>query len=55
MNTGANFLGVLNAGLVPLTAQALGWEVSMAMGGGFAFVGAGLMLLVRADRRYDDD
>lgn len=54
MNTGANVMGVINAMLVPFTAQALGWEFAMAMGGIFAFVGAGLMLMVRADRRFDE-
>ena len=54
MNTGANVMGVINAMLVPFTAQALGWEFAMAMGGIFAFVGAALMLMVRADRRFDE-
>ena len=53
MNTGANIMGVINAMLVPLTAQSLGWTFAMAMGGGFALVGAVLMLFVRADRRFD--
>jgi ACS family glucarate transporter-like MFS transporter len=53
MNTGANVMGVINAVLVPATAQALGWTFAMAMGGGFALLGAVLMLLVRADRRFD--
>jgi ACS family glucarate transporter-like MFS transporter len=53
MNTGANVMGVINAMLVPLTAQALGWTFAMAMGGGFALLGALLMLFVRADRRFD--
>ncbi len=53
MNTGANIMGVINAMLVPATAQALGWTFAMAMGGGFALLGAALMLLVRADRRFD--
>ena len=54
MNTGANVMGVINAMLVPFTALVLGWEFAMAMGGIFAFVGAGLMLMVRADRRFDE-
>jgi ACS family glucarate transporter-like MFS transporter len=53
MNTGANVMGVINAILVPFVAQSLGWTVAMAMGGGFALLGAVLMLLVRPDRRFD--
>jgi ACS family glucarate transporter-like MFS transporter len=53
MNTGANVMGVINALLVPFTAQALGWTFAMAMGGGFALLGAVLIFFVRADRRFD--
>ncbi|MEE8495510.1 MAG: hypothetical protein V3S21_03455 [Xanthomonadales bacterium] len=41
-------MGIFNAILVPLLAHAFGWTV----GAIFAFIGAGLMLLVRADRPF---
>lgn len=50
MNTGANLMGIGNAMLIPLFAQALGWTFAMASGAGFALLGAALMLFVRADR-----
>lgn len=50
MNTGNNVMGVLNALLVPVLATAFGWDFAIGAGGVFAFLGAGLMLLVRADR-----
>ncbi|NOY16456.1 MAG: hypothetical protein GXP23_05920, partial [Gammaproteobacteria bacterium] len=42
-----------NALLVPTVAALLGWTFAMAMGGVFALVGAGLMLMVRTDRPFD--
>jgi sugar phosphate permease len=53
MQTGANAMGVVNALAVPVIAQTLGWTFAMAMGGVVAFVGAVAMLMVRADRPYD--
>ena len=50
MNTGANVIGIFNALLVPWFAQAFGWTVAIASGGVFAFIGAALLLFVRADR-----
>lgn len=50
LNTGANIMGVLNAILVPWFAHKFGWEVALASGAGFAFVGAVLMFFVKADR-----
>jgi len=52
INTGANLMGVVNAILVPALAALLGWTFAMAAGGFFAFLGAALMLLVRADRPF---
>jgi ACS family glucarate transporter-like MFS transporter len=54
MNTGANAMGVINALLVPWFALVLGWTFAISSGAIFALVGAGLMLLVRADRTADD-
>ena len=50
MNTGANFMGVLNALMVPFMAQALGWTWAIASGAFFALLGVVFMLLVRADK-----
>lgn len=50
MNTGANVMGVANAMLVPLFAQAFGWTFAIASGALFALAGVVFMLLVRADR-----
>jgi len=50
MNTGANLMGVLNALLVPWFAALFGWTFAISSGALFALAGAGLMLLVRADR-----
>jgi ACS family glucarate transporter-like MFS transporter len=54
LNTGGNAMGIVNALAVPIIAGALGWTFAMAMGGVVAFIGAGLMLFVRADRVYDE-
>ncbi|MEZ5461220.1 MFS transporter [Dokdonella sp.] len=53
MNTGANFMGFVNALLLAYVADALGWQVAIAIGAGFALVGVGLILLVRADCQVD--
>ncbi len=55
LNTGGNLMGIVNALAVPIIAELLGWTFAMAMGGVVALVGAGLMLLVRTDRPYDDN
>jgi ACS family glucarate transporter-like MFS transporter len=53
MNTGANAMGIINALLVPLLAQAFGWTFAIASGAAFALLGIVFMLLVRADRTID--
>lgn len=55
MNTGANAVGVLNALMIPWLADAVSWPIAIASGGFFSFVGAGLLLFVRADRRIELD
>jgi len=49
MNTGNNLSGVINALMVPILANRYGWDFAIGAGGIFAFLGAGLMLLVRAE------
>jgi ACS family glucarate transporter-like MFS transporter len=53
LNTGANVMGVVNALLVPLFANAFGWTFAIASGAIFALVGVVFMLLVRADHRIE--
>jgi len=53
MNTGANGMGFINALLLSVVANYFGWTIAIAIGGGFALLGAGLILLVRADRQMD--
>lgn len=53
MNTGANLVGVLNALVIPWLADAMSWPIAIASGGVVSFIGAGLLLLVRADRRIE--
>ncbi|MEM1412952.1 MAG: hypothetical protein AAGH19_11405, partial [Pseudomonadota bacterium] len=53
MNTGANAMGIANAMLIPLFAQALGWTFAISSGALFAVVAVGFMLFVRADRTVD--
>ncbi|MDA0680972.1 MAG: MFS transporter [Proteobacteria bacterium] len=55
MNTGNNVSGVINALMVPVLATSLGWDFAIGAGGIFAFLGAGLMMLVRADRPMSDN
>lgn len=54
MNTGGNAVGFINALLVPITAQLLGWPAAMATASLFAFVSAALWLFIRADERIPD-
>lgn len=53
MNTGANFMGFINALLLSVVADAFGWTIAIAIGSVFALIGAGLILFVRADRQMD--
>ena len=53
LNTGANAMGFVNALLVPFFAVTFGWTFAISSGAIFALIGAGLMLLVRADRPLD--
>src|SRR5690606_17956591 len=53
LNTGANLMGFVNALLLSMVADALGWTVAIAISATFAVIGAGLILLVRADRQVD--
>jgi ACS family glucarate transporter-like MFS transporter len=53
LNTGANLMGFVNALLLTLVADAYGWTAAMAIGAVFAVIGAGLILLVRADLQVD--
>ena len=53
LNTGANLMGFVNALLLAVVADAVGWTVAIAIGAAFAVVGAGLILLVRADCQVD--
>jgi len=50
MNTGGNVVGGIGALLVPIMAEAFGWVPALATGSVFAILGAGLWLLVRADK-----
>ncbi len=53
MNTGANLMGFINALLLSAVADVLGWQLAIAVGSGFALLGAGLILLVKADEQID--
>lgn len=53
LNTGANLMGFVNALLLAMVASTLGWTVAIAIGAVFALIGAGLILLVRADCQVD--
>ena len=55
MNTGNNVSGVINALMVPVLATSLGWDFAIGAGGIFAFLGAGLMMLVRTERPMSDN
>jgi len=53
MNTGGNGMGFVNAILLSTVAEYFGWTMAIAIGAGFALVGAGLVLFVRADETVD--
>ncbi len=53
LNTGGNIIGFVNAILLSMVAQYFGWTAAIAVGALFALVGAGLILLVRADQTVD--
>ena len=53
MNTGANGMGFVNAILLSMLAEYFSWAISIGIGAGFAVLGAGLILLVRADETVD--
>jgi ACS family glucarate transporter-like MFS transporter len=54
LNTGGNVVGGIGALLVPLTVEHAGWPAALATTSIFAFAGAGLWLLIRADRPLPD-
>jgi len=54
LNTGGNVVGGIGALLVPLTVEAAGWPVALATTAIFALIGAGLWLVIRADRPLPD-
>jgi ACS family glucarate transporter-like MFS transporter len=54
MNTGGNAVGVVNALLVPITAELLGWPAAMATAGVFALIAAALWIFIRADEQIPD-
>jgi hypothetical protein len=54
LNTGGNVVGGIGALLVPVTVASAGWPAALATTAVFAFVGAGLWLLIRADRPLPD-
>lgn len=54
MNTGGNAVGFVNALLVPLTAQTIGWTAAMITGTVFAFLSAILWLFIRTDEPVAD-
>ncbi len=53
LNTGGNAMGFVNAILLSWVAHNYGWNLAMGIGGGFALLGAGLILLVRFDEQID--
>lgn len=50
LNTGGNVVNGVAALMVPILANSFGWVIAVGSGAVFAFVGAGLWFLVRADR-----
>ena len=44
-------MGFINALLLSSVAVTFGWAVAIGIGGAFALVGAGLVLLVRFDEQ----
>jgi len=53
LNTGANAMGFVNALLLSVLADQLGWTFAIATGAAFALLGAVLILMVHADRQVD--
>ncbi len=53
MNTGGNAMGFVNALLLSMVAQALGWDIAIAIGTVFSLLAAGFILLVNADQQMD--
>ncbi len=53
LNTGGNAMGFVSAVLVAVVAQDLGWDIAVALGAVFAFLAAGLILLVDAGQQMD--
>jgi ACS family glucarate transporter-like MFS transporter len=53
MNTGANFMGFINAILLSSVAALLGWKIAIATGAGFGGLAFVLILLSKADRQMD--
>jgi ACS family glucarate transporter-like MFS transporter len=51
LNTGGNLVGGINALLVPIMAQALGWVAAIGTATAFALAAAVLWLWIEADRR----
>lgn len=49
MNTGGNAMGFVNAILLSVLANAVGWAIALSIGAIFAVLAAALILLVRAD------
>jgi len=52
-NTGANFMGFVNAILLSSIAAKWGWKTAIAMGSVFAMLSVLLILFSRADRQMD--
>jgi len=50
LNTGGNVVGFVGGMMVPAVANVWGWDVAVATGALFAFIGAVLWLFIRADR-----
>lgn len=53
MNTGGNAIGFINALLLSFVADAFGWNIAIAISSVFALLGAGFILMTRADQRMD--
>ncbi|HYV84312.1 MAG TPA: MFS transporter [Patescibacteria group bacterium] len=53
MNTGGNIVGGFGSLMVPFLAGRFGWPAAISSGALFAIVGAGLWLLIRADRTLE--
>ncbi len=52
-NTGANFMGFVNAILLSAIAAKLGWDVAIGMGSVFALLSVVFILFSRADQQMD--